>query len=289
MAGDVRIRLLGGFDVAVGDRPVAAGAWRLRKARSLLKVLCLAPGHQMHRERLYDLLWPDLERRAAANNLHQVLYAARRALTGAGAAGDVVVLRDDLVLLGPDGGVAIDVDEFEEAARRASRDGAAAPLAAALALAEPGLLPEDRYEPWAREAADALGARCAAIRWGLAEALRREDRTAEAIEVLRTLLDADPLHEPGSRALMTALAAGGRRREALACTRGCGTRCAATAAPIRTRGRATSTARCWPAPSSSGRRNGPYPGTICRRRRAPSSAGSVRRPRSRHCSGGPGC
>ncbi|MEU3860064.1 BTAD domain-containing putative transcriptional regulator [Streptomyces sp. NPDC028722] len=216
MAGDVRIRLLGGFAVAVGDRPVAAGAWRLRKARSLLKVLSLAPGHRMHRERLYDLLWPDLERRAAANNLHQVLYAARRALTGTGAAGDVVVLRDDVVLLGPDGGVRVDVDEFEEAARRASRDGAAAPLGAALALAEPGLLPEDRYEPWAREAADALMVRCAAIRWGLAEALTREDRTAEAIEVLRTLLGADPLHEPGSRALMTALAATGRRREALA-------------------------------------------------------------------------
>ncbi|AYN43086.1 hypothetical protein D9753_34115 [Streptomyces dangxiongensis] len=216
MAGDVHIRLLGGFDVTVGDRPVAAGAWRLRKARSLLKVLCLAPGHRMHRERLYDLLWPDLERRAAANNLHQVLYAARRALTGTGADGDIVVLRDDLVLLGPDGGVRVDVDEFEEAARRASHDGAAAQLGAALALAEPGLLPEDRYEPWAREAADALAVRCAAMRWALAEALRREGRTAESIEGLRTLLGADPLHEPGSRALMTALAATGRRREALA-------------------------------------------------------------------------
>ncbi|MFJ7149151.1 AfsR/SARP family transcriptional regulator [Streptomyces sp. NPDC100445] len=216
MAGDVRIRLLGGFGVAVGDRPVTAGAWRLRKARSLLKVLSLAPGHQVHRERLYDLLWPDLERRAAAHNLHQVLYAARRALTGTGAAGEVLVLRDDLVLLGPDGGVRIDVEEFEEAARRACHDGGAAQLGAALALAGPGLLPEDRYEPWAREAADALAVRCAAVRWRLAEALRREDRTAEAIEVLRTLLAADPLHEPASRALMEALAAAGRRREALA-------------------------------------------------------------------------
>ncbi|MFF9408587.1 BTAD domain-containing putative transcriptional regulator [Streptomyces anandii] len=216
MADDVRIRLLGGFHVAVGDRPVAAGAWRLRKARSLLKLLCLAPGHRMHRERLYDLLWPDLEPAAAANNLHQVLHAARRALTATGAPGDVVVLRDDLVLLAPDGGVRIDVDELDEAVRRTRGDGAASDYRAALALAEPGLLPEDTYEPWVREAAVALESRRTALRLGLAETLRGERRTAEAIDVLGELVAQDPLHEPGHRALMRALADTGRRREALA-------------------------------------------------------------------------
>ncbi|MET8248109.1 BTAD domain-containing putative transcriptional regulator [Streptomyces sp. NPDC005202] len=216
MADEVRIRLLGGFGVAVGDRPVAAGAWRLRKARSLLKLLCLTPGHRMHRERLYDLLWPDLDRTAASNNLHQVLHAARRALASTGAPGDVVVLRDDLVLLGPDGEVRIDVDELDEAVRRASHDGAPANYRAALTLAEPGLLPEDTYEPWAREAAAALELRRTTLRLGLAEALERDHRTAEAIDVLRDLIAQEPLHEPGHRALMRALADAGRRREALA-------------------------------------------------------------------------
>ncbi|MEU5592978.1 BTAD domain-containing putative transcriptional regulator [Streptomyces sp. NPDC020298] len=216
MADEVRIRLLGGFAVTVADRPVAAGAWRLRKARSLLKLLCLAPGHRLHRERLYDLLWPDLDRTAVSNNLHQVLHAVRRALAATGAPGDVVVLRDDMVLLGPDGGVRTDLDELDEAVRRASDGGGAADYRAALALADAGLLPEDRYEPWADEAAAALETRRTTLRLGLAEALEHDHRAAEAIDVLHTLIAQDPLDEPAHRALMRALADAGRRREALA-------------------------------------------------------------------------
>ncbi|MGV9991135.1 AfsR/SARP family transcriptional regulator [Streptomyces sp. NPDC003374] len=216
MVQEVRIRLLGGFAVAVGDRPVAAGAWRLRKARSLLKLLCLAPGHRMHREQLYDLLWPGLDRTAAANNLHQVLHAARRALAATGAGDGVVVLRDDLVLLGPDGGVRVDVDELDAAVRRTRQDGAVSSYRAALALAEPGLLPEDTYEPWVGEAAAALALRRTSLRLGLAETLEREHRTEEAVEVLERLVAQDPLHEPGHRALMRSLARAGRRGEALA-------------------------------------------------------------------------
>ncbi|MFF8431305.1 BTAD domain-containing putative transcriptional regulator [Streptomyces sp. NPDC016566] len=216
MADEVHIRLLGGFAVAVGDRPVAAGAWRLRKARSLLKLLCLSPGHQLHRERLYDLLWPDLDGASAANNLHQVLHAVRRALNSTGAPGDVLVLRDDMVVLAPDGGVRIDLDAFEQTARRASDGGGAADYRAALALADAGLLPEDRYEPWASEAAEALEARRAALRLGLGETLEQDHQTAEALAVLRSLTAQDPLHEPGHRALMRVLAEAGQRREALA-------------------------------------------------------------------------
>ncbi|MGW4568363.1 BTAD domain-containing putative transcriptional regulator [Streptomyces sp. NPDC004561] len=216
MADEVRIRLLGGFAVTVEDRPVAAGAWRLRKARSLLKLLSLAPGHRMHRERLYDLLWPDLDPTAAANNLHQVLHAVRRALASAGTPGEVVVLRDDMVLLGPDGGVRIDLDAFDEAARRATEGGEAADYRAALALAGPGLLPEDRYEPWVSEAAEALETQRTALRLRFAEALDHAHRTAEAVDVLRALIAEDPLHEPGHRTLMRVLAEAGRRREALA-------------------------------------------------------------------------
>ena len=60
MADDtgVGIRLLGGFEVTVGDRLVAADAWRLRKAKTLVKLLVLAGGHRMHREALVGVLWP---------------------------------------------------------------------------------------------------------------------------------------------------------------------------------------------------------------------------------------
>src|SRR5215203_1264617 len=65
----MRVWLLGAFRVSVGTHTVEEGAWRLRKASALVKLLALTPGHHLHRERAMDLLWPDQGRRAAANNL----------------------------------------------------------------------------------------------------------------------------------------------------------------------------------------------------------------------------
>src|SRR5829696_6588277 len=76
----VRIRMLGDFQVWVGDRAVVQDQWRLRKAASLVKLLALSPGYRLHREQAMDLLWPDRGRRAASNNLRQALHAARRTL-----------------------------------------------------------------------------------------------------------------------------------------------------------------------------------------------------------------
>src|SRR3712207_7457239 len=76
----VRIRLLGGFRVSVGRRVIEEDAWRLRKAAAVVKLLALAPGHRLHRERIVDLLWPDLDLKAGSNNLRRTLHAARRTM-----------------------------------------------------------------------------------------------------------------------------------------------------------------------------------------------------------------
>ena len=78
--GELRIWLLGGFRVRVGEREVPDESWRLRKARTLVKLLALAPGRRMHREMLIDQLWPDLSPEAADNQLRKALHEARRAL-----------------------------------------------------------------------------------------------------------------------------------------------------------------------------------------------------------------
>jgi len=72
--------LLGGFSVSAGNRTIEQNEWRLRKAASLVKLLALAPGHKLYREQVMDMLWPDLGRTAASNNLRQALHAARRAI-----------------------------------------------------------------------------------------------------------------------------------------------------------------------------------------------------------------
>ena len=76
----MRIRLLGDFEVSAGARTIANSAWRLRKAAGLVKLLALARGHRLHRERAMDLLWPDLGTKAASNNLRTALHAARQDL-----------------------------------------------------------------------------------------------------------------------------------------------------------------------------------------------------------------
>src|SRR5215212_3938129 len=157
MHDPLQIRLFGSFAVRVGERVVPEGAWRLRKGKSLVKLLALSPDRRVHRERATEWLWPDRAAEAAANNFHQALYVARRALETAGAeAAHVLPLRDDMLLLGPGGDVETDVEAFEAAAARARDTGELADYRAALELHGGELLPEDRYENWAATRRDAL-------------------------------------------------------------------------------------------------------------------------------------
>ena len=137
---DVSIKLLGGFAVVAGGEPLTDARWRLRKGRDLVKLLALAPGHRLHREQLMDALWPNGDPVAAANNLNQVVHAARRVL-GA----DRIELRDELFTLH----VGVDVDDFELAAAHAHRAGSPTAYRAALSLYGGELLPENRYDDWA--------------------------------------------------------------------------------------------------------------------------------------------
>jgi predicted ATPase/predicted negative regulator of RcsB-dependent stress response len=140
----VRITLLGGFAAETDGQAVPGGAWRLRKARELVKLLALARGHRLHREQVMEALWPGRDLASAANNLNQVVHAARRAL-GA----EAIEVRDELLLLHAD----VDVELFEDAAAAAT-DPSAARYALSLYAGE--LLPENRYDDWAETSRAAL-------------------------------------------------------------------------------------------------------------------------------------
>jgi predicted ATPase/DNA-binding SARP family transcriptional activator len=208
------IRLLGGFGADVGGTPVPDSAWRLRKARAVVKVLALRPEHGVHPERLQELLWPERDPASAGNNLRQALYQARRALAAAGADGAAALaMRGDLLALHPD--AEVDVAAFELAAARAEHSGSVADLEAAVAAYAGELLPEDPYEPWAVEPRRALADRHVRLLEALAAAREQADGPAAAIEPLRRVIAAEPLHEPAHRALMRTLTAAGRRAQAL--------------------------------------------------------------------------
>ncbi len=145
--GNVSITLLGGFSAAVDGMAVDAGAWRLRKARELVKLLALAPGHRLHREQVMDVLWRDRAPAAAANNLHQAVHVARRALGT-----NAIDVREGLLTLTAE----IDVDQLEQLAAEARRRSTPAAYRAALSLYRGELLPENRYEDWVEDRRDEL-------------------------------------------------------------------------------------------------------------------------------------
>src|SRR3954465_14034018 len=210
------IQLLGSFIVYVNGNAVENSHWRLKKAKAVVAMLALARGQRGRREQLLDRLWPDMEPVAAARNLHQTLYVARRTLAGAGAGSDgLLAIPGELVVLDDTGPVDVDVLQFERSALAALAAGVEASLRDAAGLYSGDLLPELPDADW-------LATRRSELREIHHEVLvKLATRVAqrapeEALVILTHLLESDPVHEGAVRAQMVVLAGMGRRSEALA-------------------------------------------------------------------------
>ncbi|NMO54615.1 hypothetical protein HH310_25950 [Actinoplanes sp. TBRC 11911] len=177
----------------------------------MVKVLALAPEQRMHREQLLELLWPDRSAASAANNLHQALHVARRELGGGD--GELLALRDGLVVLRADGVVETDVRVFRQLAGHALASRELADLEAAVEAYAGELLPEDRFAEWASGPRNDLRQTYCDVLVAYAE---KAENAAVAAEALRRANEADPVHEAAARAYMRLLAGEGRRSEALA-------------------------------------------------------------------------
>jgi DNA-binding SARP family transcriptional activator len=148
----VAVDVLGGFDVVVDGFVTPQRGWSRRSAAALVKILALAPGHHLHREKVMDLLWPDEPPARSAPRLHKAAHFARRA-TGRD---DAVVLRDDVVWLFPDAELIVDVERFETLGRAAVTAGDPELARQALAWYGGELLPGDCYEEWVADRRELL-------------------------------------------------------------------------------------------------------------------------------------
>ncbi|MFJ5287907.1 hypothetical protein [Streptomyces sp. NPDC088348] len=211
--GLLRIRLLGGFEaVRDGEVPQPVAHWPRPGARTLVKLLAVTPGHQLHREDVMAVCWPHAELSAALRSLRVALHAARHALEPelAPRATSSYLVTDGPLLRFAHDAVQVDVDEAERLARRTLEAGEVQALRAAARACAGDVLPEDRYAAWAEpcrervaglrgQVAAALAARTggaehraddtAHIRLDWALALDRSGRYAEAVRVLREALD----------------------------------------------------------------------------------------------------
>ena len=211
----MRIWLLGGFRVAIGARPVKKDAWRLLKAAALIKKLALASGHRLHREQVMEVLWPELGRKAASNNLRNALHAARTSLDSA-TGSRYLASEDDSLVLCPGGELWVDVDAFEEAAVGVRRSGDPAAYRAAINLYAGDLLPEDRYEDWAEGRRQELRHTRLSLQVGLARTYEGRGEYERGIDVLQRALSEEPTNEEMHTGLMRLYAFSESRGEALA-------------------------------------------------------------------------
>ena len=215
--GRLRVRLLGGFGIAVDGRPVPESAWRQRRAAAVIKLLALEPTHRLHREQLMEQLWADLDYAAQLNNLRQALHLARRALESTGMPAGLALERDgDVVVLAPPGLVWVDALAFEAAVATAWQSLTPASAIDALGLYSGDLLPEDRYEEWAEQPRTNLRTGYLALLARLATLHEERAEPGEAIGAWQQLVAADPINEAAHTGLMRLYAGLGQRQHALA-------------------------------------------------------------------------
>ena len=210
----VRIRLLGGFQVSVGSRTIAQDAWRLRKAAALVKLLALAPGHRLHREQAMDYLWPEANRRAAANSLRSTLHAARKVLDPAVGV-RYLASEDESLVLRPGGNLWVDVDAFEGAARTARRYRDAEAYRVAIDLYAGDLLPENRYEAWAEDRRRELRQLYLTLIIELAKLHEERGELEPAVEALSKAVAEEPTLEEAHVGLMRLYDASDRPERAI--------------------------------------------------------------------------
>jgi len=208
----LRIRLLGEFQVSVDIRPIPSEVWRRRKAATLVKLLAIQPEHRLHRERLLELLWPDLDLQAGRRNLHHTLHVTRQILHPLGS---VLRLELDHVFFEPSEFPWVDVEAFETLAARARHTRLPADYQAALAIYAGDLLPDDLYEDWAIARRAGLKSLALELFLELATVLVQRNDAESATDVLQRALELDAACEAAHSELMRIYSHVGQRHHAL--------------------------------------------------------------------------
>lgn len=224
---EIKIRLLGTFEVTINGLTIADRAWQTSKAKTLFKYLIIQRGRRVTREQLMDLLWPDAEPFAAAASLRVTLSRLKKALATADGNGKKTLLGNErgVIWFKPEMKYYLDLEEFEqkyrlgaEALEQGEPGAAREAWEKALDIYRGDLLEEDIYEDWTvgeRERFQITMQNMLLALSGIymiGGSARERDR---AIELLNSSLAANPYREEVYLMLMEVYRAAGQRCEAL--------------------------------------------------------------------------
>jgi DNA-binding SARP family transcriptional activator len=214
----VRLYLSGGFHAFRGDEAIPSALWdRHRAARTVIKILAMAPGHRMHREQVLEFVWPDVGLSERLNRLGKALHATRRVLEPdllPRAPSAYLKLEGELLSLHPVN-VWIDADKFEFLAQSALESGSLLALDAVNKAYGGELLPEDCYADWAMPRQDSVRTLYLDVLNELAAAREQAGQYRQAIGHVQEALSIDNTLEETHRFLIRLYALDGKRDRAL--------------------------------------------------------------------------
>lgn len=201
----LQIRCFGHFELEIDGQQLSSSVFQRRDALTLLKILVLRAGKQVHRAKINEWLWPDVAERVGINRLHGVVHALRAVIEpyAAERRWKYVLNEGDTYSFCPDDSTSVDLIDFQKylaLARNGLRDGYFTPnvahyLEQAVELYRADLYEDDQYSEWCdvertvlqREFVDALAS--------LARSYLTLGDVKQAINTLRRALIHDPSRE----------------------------------------------------------------------------------------------
>jgi two-component SAPR family response regulator len=202
------VRCLGDFSLVINNRPVER--WRAGKARSLFQYLLANRGRLVHRDRLYEVLWPEAPWSPGSSSLKVAVHGLRQIVAGVGCddCPPVEIVRIDCGYRLRADGLWADFEQFE----RAFAAGRQAEVAGARSEALAGYQrAADAYRgdflvgetaDWVVEQREWLRAKALRAMNALLEEAQRAGDTADVIHWCQLMLQLDPYQEAIYRTLM---------------------------------------------------------------------------------------
>jgi DNA-binding SARP family transcriptional activator len=223
----LQVFTLGGFGLAVAGRSIDIQKWKRKQAVMLLKYLITQLDRPVHRERLLDCLWPDVDESQGLGRLKVTMYYLRHELRASGLNDDVVKTVGHAYLLRRDT-VWVDVEVFERLVTegRALQDQrqwgeALNRYVEARHLYRGDYLEDETFADWCAEERERLQELYLDMLTRTAECHAELDQYADAVQICRKALVLDPCRENFHYALMKYLVDNGYPELALTQYRHC--------------------------------------------------------------------
>ena len=227
LGGVLQIFALGKFGLVANGRGLEVEKWKRRQAVTLLKFLVTQLDRPVHRERILDCLWPDVDEERSWGRLKVTMYYLREQLRAGGASEDAIQTVGNAYLLKRDA-VWVDAEGFERCVAEGRALQARGQIEEALRRYEEAqllyrgaYLEQDTHADWCAEERERLGEIHMDMLTLKAECHAERGEFAEAVLVCRKGLVHDPCRESFHRDLMSYLARLGRRDWAIAQFRHC--------------------------------------------------------------------